>query len=132
MSIRRTLTNNTGSAVVQLRFRIVEVTAFPRPNGATADIRAVSSSDIQVTVNGNPSDVRGTAVEEPPSQPSGGGWNSSLNVGFVTLGQPLADGESVSVQFLLGVQQTGNFKFFLNIEALPGPNLVLGPATVRR
>jgi hypothetical protein len=85
-----------------------------------------------VTVDGRPADVHGTTVEEPPGQPSGGGWNSSLNVGFVTLGQPLADGHSVSVQFLLGVQQTGNFKFFLNIEALPGPNVVLGPATARR
>ncbi len=132
MSIRRTVTNNTGSAVVQLRFRIVEVTGFPRPNGATADIRAIDSSDISVTVNGNPVDVRGTTVEQPPSQPFGGGWNSSLNVGFVSLDTPLADGDSVSVQFLLGVQQTGNFKFFLNIEALPDPNVVLGPVTRQR
>ena len=121
MSIRRTVMNNTGSPVAQLRFRIVEITTFPRPNGAIADIRALSSSDIVVTVNGNPVDVRGTTVEQPPSQPFGGGWNSSLNVGFITLAQPLPNGQSVSVQFLLGVQQTGNFKFFLNIEALPPP-----------
>ncbi|HEU4594595.1 MAG TPA: lamin tail domain-containing protein, partial [Pyrinomonadaceae bacterium] len=124
MSIRRTVTNNTGAPVAQLRFRIVEVTTFPRPNGMTADIRAVSSDDIEVTINGQPFNVRGTTVEEPPNQPHGGGWNTSLNVGFVALEAPLADGESVSVQFLLGVQQTGNFKFFLNIEALPAPNVV--------
>nr|MBA3242765.1 ExeM/NucH family extracellular endonuclease [Acidobacteriota bacterium] len=131
MSIRRTVTNSTGSAVAQLRFRIVEITTFPRPNGAIADIRALSSSDIVVTVNGNPVDVRGTTVEQPPSQPFGGGWNSSLNVGFITLAQPLPDGQSVSVQFLLGVQQTGNFKFFLNIEAQTESNGTLRPTTTR-
>jgi predicted extracellular nuclease len=132
MSIRRTVTNNTGGAVAQLRFRVVEVTTFPQPNAATADIRAIDSDDIQVTVNGQPVEVRGTTVEQPPDQPRGGGWNTSLNVGFVTLDQPLAAGDSVSVQFLLGIQQTGNFKFFLNIEALPDPNVVLGPASRTR
>jgi predicted extracellular nuclease len=117
MSIRRTFTNNTGLDVTRLRFRIVEVTTHPRPNGSTADLRARDSSDIVVMVNGNNVNVRGTTVEQPPAQPSGGGWNSSLNVGFVNLGAPLANGNSVSVQFLLGVQQTGTFKFFVNIEA---------------
>ena len=28
-------------------------------------------------------------------------------------------GASINLQFLLGVQQTGSFKFFFNIEALP-------------
>jgi hypothetical protein len=131
MSIRRTFTNSTGSAVARLRFRVVEITTFPRPNAAIADVRALSSSDIVVTVNGNPVNVRGTTVEQPPSQPSGGGWNTSLNVGFITLAQPLANGDSVSVQFLLGVQQTGNFKFFLNIEALPEPSVAAGPVSMR-
>jgi uncharacterized protein len=131
MSIRRTVRNNTGAAVARLRFRVVEVSAFPRPNAATADIRAIDSGDIRVLVNGQPLEVRGTTVEQPPGQPLGGGWNTSLNVGFVNLDRPLADGGSVSVQFLLGVQQTGNFKFFLNIEALPDPNVVLRPAARR-
>jgi hypothetical protein len=26
------------------------------------------------------------------------------------------------VQFLLGVQQQGNFRFLVNVEALPGPS----------
>jgi hypothetical protein len=121
------VTNNTGSSVAQLRFRVVDITAFPSPNAATADVRALSSSDIVVTVNGNPVDVRGTTVEEPPSQQLGGAWNSSINVGFVNLSQPLANGDSVNIHFILGVQQTGNFKFFLNIEALPDPNVVESP-----
>ena len=32
---------------------------------------------------------------------------------------PLAPGQSINLQFLLGVQKTGSFKFFFNIEALP-------------
>ncbi|HEV2706062.1 MAG TPA: lamin tail domain-containing protein [Pyrinomonadaceae bacterium] len=120
MSIRRTYTNNTGGDVTRLRFRIIDITAFPPPDAATADVRALSSSDIIVTVGGSPVDVRGTTVEEPPAQPNGGAWNSSLNVGFINLSQPLANGQSISVQFLLGVVQRGNFRFFINIEAANG------------
>jgi hypothetical protein len=32
---------------------------------------------------------------------------------------PVAPGASVNLQFLLGVEKTGSFKFFFNIEALP-------------
>lgn len=37
----------------------------------------------------------------------------------ITLGTPLANGASVDVRFLLGIQQTGSFKFYINVEALP-------------
>ena len=117
MTIRRTFTNNTGAPVTRLRFRIIEVTTFPTPNGTTADLRARSSNDTVISVGGSPVNVRGTTVETPPVQPKGGGWNTSMNVGFINFGSPLANGASVSVQFLLGVQQTGTFKFFINIEA---------------
>jgi hypothetical protein len=40
-------------------------------------------------------------------------------MGTITLPKPLAPGASANLQFLLGVQQTGSFKFFFNIEALP-------------
>jgi hypothetical protein len=35
------------------------------------------------------------------------------------LATPLANGASLDVRYLLGIQQTGSFKFYLNIEALP-------------
>jgi hypothetical protein len=35
----------------------------------------------------------------------------------ITLGTPLAPGASINVRFLLGIQQTGSFKFFVNMEA---------------
>ena len=68
---------------------------------------------------GNPVTVRGTTVEQPPTQVNGGGWNTTIAVGVITANVPLANGDSVSVQFLLGVMQTGAFRFFINIEAAP-------------
>jgi hypothetical protein len=63
--------------------------------------------------------VQQTTLEVPPAQPNGGGFNSTLSVSAVTLATPLADGASVNVQFMLGIQQTGTFKFFINVETLP-------------
>ena len=63
--------------------------------------------------------VFGTTLEEPPTQAMGGAHNSSLSAGTITLATPLANGQSINLQFLLGVQQTGSFKFFINVEALP-------------
>ena len=42
-----------------------------------------------------------------------------MSAGTITLGTPLANGASIDVRFLLGIQQTGNFRIYLNIEALP-------------
>jgi hypothetical protein len=63
--------------------------------------------------------IRGTILETPPAQPLGGGFNSSATTSVITLAQPLAPGASINLQILLGVQTTGSFKFFFNIEALP-------------
>ena len=117
LTIRRVFTNYTGAPVRLLRFRIIRVTTFPPPSGATADLRALDSADTRVTVGGVPVDVRGTTVERPPAQPSGGGWNTTLSVGSVSLAQPLADGASAAVQFTLGVEQPGLFRFYVNVEA---------------
>ena len=54
--------------------------------------------------------MQGTTLEQPPSQPNGGGFNSTMNAGTVTLGTPLANGASINLHFLLGIQQTGNFR----------------------
>lgn len=118
MSIRRTLTNNTGTNITQLRFRIVDVTTHP-VSADNADLRARSSSQITVTVTGGATKtVQGTTLEVPPAQIAGGGYNSTLAVGSVTLASPLANGATVDLQFLVGVQQTGRFRFFLNVEGV--------------
>jgi hypothetical protein len=128
--IRRTITNNTGTPVTRLRFRVIDQTTFPAPSGY-ADLRARTSSPtpavpVVVTITGtnpacpaNSCTVQQTTLEEPPAQPNGGAFNSTLSVGSVTLATPIAPGGQINVQFLLGLQQTGTFRFFLNVEALP-------------
>jgi endonuclease G, mitochondrial len=118
MSIRRTLTNNTGSNITRLRFRLADVTTYPT-SGSFADLRARTSGSVVVTVTGGASKtVQGTTLEEPPAQPNGGGYNATLAAGTITLAQPLASGQSVDLQFFVGVMTTGTYRFFLNVEAV--------------
>ena len=125
LDIRRTVTNNTGGNVTRLRWRVIDITTFPAPTGI-ADLRPRTSTAVVVTVDRPPCGsgtsnvtVQGTTLEQPPSQPNGGGFNSSMSSGTVTLATPLANGASLDVRFLLGIQQTGSFKFYINVESLP-------------
>jgi hypothetical protein len=125
LDLRRTFTNNTGGNVTRLRYRIIDLTTFPAPSGI-ADLRPRTSTSVVVTVDRPPCasgtsnvTVQGTTLEQPPSQPNGSGFNGSLSAGVVTLATPIANGATVDVRFLNGIQQTGNFKLYLNIEALP-------------
>src|SRR5262245_39040496 len=125
LDVRRTVVNNTGGNVTRLRFRVIDITTFPAPSGF-ADLRPRTSTAVVVTVDRPPCgsgtsniSVHGTTLEQPPSQPNGGGFNSSMSDGTVTLGTPLANGASIYVRFLMGIQQTGSFKLYLNLEVLP-------------
>jgi hypothetical protein len=125
LDLRRTFTNNTGGNVTRLRYRVIDLTTFPAPS-MIADLRPRTSTAVVVTVDRPPCGsgtsnvtVQGTTLEQPPSQPNGGGFNSSMSAGTVTLATPLANGASLDVRFLMGIQQTGSFKLWLNIEALP-------------
>ena len=118
------------SSFTKLRFRIVNMTTSP--SGILADLRALSIADTPGIAVNDPTTctaaglsapctitVRGTTLETPPAQPNGGGMNSTLSVGAITLATPLASGASANVQFLLGVQQAGTYRFFINVEAVP-------------
>ncbi|HEX8189729.1 MAG TPA: hypothetical protein VF586_15345 [Pyrinomonadaceae bacterium] len=122
LSIRRRITNNTGGNVTRLRFRVIDVSTRPAPSGI-ADLRVISSSATTVedpcTSLSPLKPVQGTTLETPPSQPNGGGFNSSLSADTVTLLSPLLPGATYDFQLVLGIQQTGSFKFYVNIEALP-------------
>jgi hypothetical protein len=137
LSIRRRFVNNTGASITRLRFRIIDLDTFPAASGF-ADLRARTSSAVVVAgigdtvtcaATGAPSTppctatVQGTTLEvaTAPStgQPNGGGFNSSMAAGTVTLGTPLANGASINLQFLFGIQQTGSFRVYVNVEALP-------------
>ncbi|HJR09312.1 MAG TPA: DNA/RNA non-specific endonuclease [Pyrinomonadaceae bacterium] len=120
--IRRKFTNTTTENLTGLRFRITGLTTAPA-QGGTADLRALTSDDVVVTrTDGMTVPLRGLTLNTTPAQPVGGGINSTLTAGFVTLGQPLVAGESIAVEFRLGVMQNGAFSFFVNVEApTPAP-----------
>jgi hypothetical protein len=120
LELRRRFTNNTSGAVTRLRFRIVDVTTFQAPAG-TADLRAITSTTSAVTspCGGGTLNLQGLTLEVPPTQAAGGGFNSSLSAGTVTLAAPLVPGASIDVNFVLNIAQAGSFRFFVNVEALP-------------
>lgn len=119
LSIRRTITNISSTNITRLRFRIVNITTFPAASG-DADLRPRSSYvpfNVMIS-DGTIKTVKGTSLETPPGQPNGGGFNSSMRADDVTLAEPLAPGQSISLQFLLGVQQGGTFRFNIIVETL--------------
>ncbi|HEV2708219.1 MAG TPA: lamin tail domain-containing protein [Pyrinomonadaceae bacterium] len=149
LMIRRTYTNATGSPITRLRFRITDITTLNSPGyslgGAQADLRAITSPDENINMtSGETVLVRGLRLEDPARGVERGGLNASLAADFVTtsapategddtaafgapsvsgdtinLAAPLQPGQSISVQFWLGVVQPGRFRFLVNFEALP-------------
>jgi hypothetical protein len=113
LGLRRAFRNDTGAPITKLRFRVVDITN--EPSGAEAELRVLNSVDALV----NGKHVRGLTLEQPTAQPGGGGLNSTLAVGVITLANPLPVGASVTVEFLLGVMREGSYRFFVNIEAAP-------------
>ena len=137
LAIRRRFVNNTGVPVTRLRFRVIDLTTYPAASGV-ADLRARSSftpTSVLGIQDSATCNATGTPAIPPCSVPLeilthdqaispnnpiyGGGYNGSLAINAIKLATPLAAGASVNVQFLLGIQQTGNFRFYVNIEALP-------------
>jgi len=128
MTIRRTVTNNTAVPITRLRFRIVDITTFAGvPPGGVADLRVrTSPGPTVIAITGsnpacpaNSCAVQALILETPPTQAAGGGLNSSVAAGTVSVGTPIVPGGQLNVQFLLGIQQTGSFRFLVNVEALP-------------
>ncbi|HKP73583.1 MAG TPA: ExeM/NucH family extracellular endonuclease, partial [Pyrinomonadaceae bacterium] len=136
IAIRRKFTNTSTQTMTQLRFRVIDITTLNSPGYAPsngqADLRVLTSTDTTAPLsnpippNGSSLPVQGTMLEEPPVQTIGGGLNSTL---VLNLSQPVVSGASVYVQFLLGVQQNGSFRFFVNAEAgyaAPPPSALKG------
>jgi uncharacterized repeat protein (TIGR01451 family) len=131
IDFRRRFTNNTGGPVTRLRFRITNTTKPSTPGAA--DLRARSSSASVVAGVGDAATcggstpcsvtVQGTTLETPPAQTSGGGVNSSLGVGTITLGTPLASGASVNLQLLFGVEQQGDYHLSIVVETATGGSI---------
>lgn len=121
LTLRRKFSNNTGQTATRLRFRVIDITTLNTPGGG-ADLRLVDSTD---TIRGAFT-IRGTQIELP-MQPLGGGYNSSATVVLPDGGLTSTSGGvcpagatcSLNVQFTLGVQVQGAFRFVVNIESLP-------------
>jgi hypothetical protein len=134
MTLRYRVTNNTGAPVTRLRYRVVDISTAIQPAGPTADLRALTSS-VQSGVGpvndtatctaagaGAPPctvTVQATTLETPPNQAIGGGYNSTLSSGTITIGSPLPNNQSILINLKLGVQKTGTFRFYIIVEALP-------------
>ena len=119
--IRRRWTNKTGAAVTRLRFRVVDITTLNSPGYAPgnsqADLRVLDSASR--TIGAGTIQLSGMTVEDaPPAQSGGGGLNTSLRVGDVTLAAPLAPDASINVEFRLGVFQPGTFRFVVSVETV--------------
>ena len=138
IDIRRRFTNSTGMPISRLRVRIVHLTTFPA-TGSSADLRPRTSPSVVVSLSGGGNTtVRGTTLEQPPVQSNGGGFNSSMSAGTVTLASPLVSGGSIDLRFLFGVQAQGKYSVCAVIETLPFSNSTVtcfsgstAPAAVR-
>jgi hypothetical protein len=126
LRLRRSITNNSGTFISRLRFRVVDVTTVNSPDESEGMTQAIlhvrSSSPETVTAVPGRGDVqvRGLRDEQEifENETQCGGMNTSLSDDTVTLESPLAPGQTIDVVFLLGVEQTGHFRFYVNIEAL--------------
>jgi hypothetical protein len=120
LEIRRRFTNNTGGSVTRLRFRIVDITG-PPAIAPFADLRPVTSSSSSESqpCGGGTINLTGLTLETPPTQSSGGGFNSTFSVGTISLASPLANGAPVDVVFTSNIMQAGNFRYLIIVEALP-------------
>jgi len=134
MTLRYRVTNNTGASVTRLRYRVVDISTAVQPAGPTADLRALTGTieagigpindpvTCTAAAAGSPPctvTVQATTLETPPTQPVGGGYNSTLSSGTITTGTPLLNGNSILINFKLGVEKTGTFRFYIIVEALP-------------
>lgn len=124
--IRRKITNNTSYPITRLRFRVTDIITMGTPAslcgiGPCADVRALTSTDGQSVVGGQIVTVKGVKLEQnAPLQPNGGGLNSTLSADFITMEKPLAAGQSIYVEFKLGVMKSGYYRFYVCAESQRG------------
>ena len=133
LSIRRRFVNNTGGTVTRLRFRVIDLTTFPAPSGI-ADMRPRTSALVVVAgitdaatcaATGAPATppctvtVQGTTLEQPPSQPNGGGFNSSHERGHGHARHAAGQRRQHQPAVPDGPPADGELQDLLNIEALP-------------
>jgi subtilisin-like proprotein convertase family protein len=122
VKFRRSYTNNTGLPIVALRFRVIKIPTLIGGVATGADLRLLNSPTQTITLT-DTTTVTGQAltVQTPAAQASGGGLYSSVGEGVITTTAPLANGASTVVEFNLGVQVEGGYRFHVIPEALTVP-----------
>ncbi len=126
LKIRRRYTNNSGKALIALRFRVIDISTLT--GGAvtplSADLRLLSSPPQTITLTDSSTvSAQALTLQTPPAQANGGGLNSSVSAGVVTTTAPLANGASIAVEFNLGVQVDGAYRFSVIAEGDPADGL---------
>lgn len=117
VSLRRTYTNNTPFQITRFRLRVVGISTIGSAQLYTPQsvVRALSSIDVNVTkTNGQTVLVKGLTLEAPPTQPQAGGLNSSL---IVNLSAPINPNESINVDTVIGIVESGRLIFNTAVEA---------------
>lgn len=133
MLVRRTIYNFGIKPVSQLRFRVIEITTMHSPqytSNPQADVRLLDSQDAVVATSLGNVNVKGAFVDTP-TKGMGSGYNSSTFIVNTTLvpcnGSMSTPGCSVSVQFKLGVETTGYFRFYQNFDGKEAAPVIIRP-----
>ncbi len=148
LSIRRSFTNNTSDTFNYMSFRVIEITTLNSSSifgSEAAQLRLVSSgsTSAEVPSRGGSVTINGTVLEyddicgcPEPTQPNGGGLNSTVFTDAA--GFDMSPGDTVDVQFLLNVIKSGLYRYYVYVEAgpvrggIPGaPELNAVPSRIR-
>jgi Lamin Tail Domain len=127
LGIRRRFRNNTTGVINQIKFEVLDTTTLNNQAAGEADVRFLSSEVLippASCIGCGPGkiDVEKTPAQQTLTVDLGGGLNSRGAAGTLPLPTPLAPGASVVVEFRLGVQQSGNFRFFVNVHGSFAPS----------
>ncbi|MCP9495273.1 MAG: hypothetical protein MSG64_12575 [Pyrinomonadaceae bacterium MAG19_C2-C3] len=122
VTLRGSFTNTGGRTITRLRFRVTEISTLGSTSsgsGGFADVRVLSSENRTVNENGTSVQLRGLTLEQPPQQPQGGGYNSSLTIDRTFPLSEIASGATVNVEFRLNVVRGGRLRFTVTAEVTP-------------
>jgi hypothetical protein len=113
--LRRYIRNASFTPITALQFEISDINTFPSPGGI-ADLRPQDAATANVATSAGAVSVTGARLAQPPGQPNGGGFGSIMRI---PLAQPLAPGSRIPVAFVMGIQQSGSWRFCAHAEGLP-------------
>jgi hypothetical protein len=116
LTVRRTITNASSTRTIKaLWLRYTSITTYGSAGTGQA-ILTVQSSSGGETVNGKT--MSAAVLDQPPTQPNGGGLGSSV---YVNVGGGLAPGQSINVDLQFHIVRSGSFSFGYNAEVITGP-----------